>query len=127
MGKLHSVVQSSYSRVTCWTPAARWQKLWAENGSGDRSLAHGTRPGSCYSDNGADRRGPTWFNIFPDFPKPFQTCESKQIPSSTPKIPKFFIMLDWSVMHNFLNCANFKFPIKIMLKIMEQIQQLNLL
>jgi hypothetical protein len=49
------------------------------------------------------------------------------MPSSDPKIPKFCMRLDWSVLHNFTNCANFKFPTEIMLKFMEKIQYLNLL
>jgi hypothetical protein len=39
-----------------------------------------------------------------------------------PEIPKFFMRLDWSIVHSFLNCADLKFPTEVMLKILEQIQ-----
>jgi hypothetical protein len=44
----------------------------------------------------------------------------------TPKIPKFCMWLVSDIMNNLLNCANIQFPIKIELKILDQIQHLNL-
>jgi hypothetical protein len=34
--------------------------------------------------------------------------------------------LAWDIMNNFLNCADFQFPIELELKILEQIQYSNL-
>jgi hypothetical protein len=44
------------------------------------------------------------------------------MPFIAPKIPKFCMMLEWSVPHNFNICADFKFTTEIMLKFLEQIQ-----
>jgi hypothetical protein len=35
--------------------------------------------------------------------------------------------LDWSLLHNFTNCAHFTFPIEVVLKLLEQLHYLNLL
>jgi hypothetical protein len=42
-------------------------------------------------------------------------------------ILKFCMRLDCSILHIFLNCADFKFPTDLILKLLEQIQYLNLL
>jgi hypothetical protein len=71
--------------------------------------------------------GPTWFGFFIGFPKLVQLVKSKHVPYFTPKIPNFFVKLDWNIRNNFINCADFRFPTESMLKILEQIQNLNLL
>jgi hypothetical protein len=43
-----------------------------------------------------------------------------------PTIPNFFMWLACNIINNFLNCANMKFPTEIELKILEQIEHLNL-
>jgi hypothetical protein len=48
------------------------------------------------------------------------------MPSIAPKIPKFCVTLDWSILHNFLDCAYFKFP-KNEVKNHGMIQYLNIL
>jgi hypothetical protein len=63
--------------------------------------------------------GPTQFNIFSDFPKPAQTCKFKTDISNALKNATFCMTLDCSVLHNFLNCADFKFQTEIMLNILE--------
>jgi hypothetical protein len=39
-----------------------------------------------------------------------------------PKILNFCMRLGWSSLNNFLNCADFKFQIEFMIKILGQIQ-----
>jgi hypothetical protein len=67
------------------------------------------------------------FNLFPNFLNRVKLVNSILMPYPTPKILKFCMKLDWSILNNSLNCADFKFPTEVMLKIMEQIQYLNLL
>jgi hypothetical protein len=43
-----------------------------------------------------------------------------------PKIPNFCMWIDWNIMKNFLNCADYKFSTEVLLEILEQIQYLNL-
>jgi hypothetical protein len=47
--------------------------------------------------------------IFPIYPKLAQLGNRKRMPYLAPKIPKFFMLLDWSVVNNFLNCADIQF------------------
>jgi uncharacterized membrane protein len=61
-----------------------------------------------------------WF--FQNIQNRFKFVKSKQMPSIAPQITKFCMRLEWCILNNFLNCANFIFPIEIMLKILEQIQ-----
>jgi hypothetical protein len=42
-----------------------------------------------------------------------------------PQIPNFCMWLAWYIMKKILNCADMKFPTEIELKILEQIQYLN--
>jgi hypothetical protein len=49
------------------------------------------------------------------------------MPSIIPKIPKIWMRLDCSILHNFIIHADYILPIEIKLKILEQIQYLNLL
>jgi hypothetical protein len=42
------------------------------------------------------------------------------------KINNFCMQLDWGIMNNFLNCSHIQFPTELDLKILEQIQHLNL-
>jgi hypothetical protein len=51
-------------------------------------------------------RRPHWFDIYPDFSKPVQTCKFKIYASTIPKIPKFSMRLDWCILHNHINCAD---------------------
>jgi hypothetical protein len=120
-GKLHSVVHSTYSRVRRWTPAARWRKQRVENDGGQCSLALGAQSGRRRFDSGADRRAPHGLIFFQIFQNQFNFVNSKYIPCIALKIPKFCMMLDWKIMHNFLNSYDLKFPREIKLKILEQI------
>jgi hypothetical protein len=96
-------------------------------GGGGHILAPGVRSGCRCSDSGADRRAPHGLIFFQIFQNQFKLVNSKQMPSIAPRIPKFCIRVYWSILQNVLNCDDFKFPTKIMLKILEQIQYLNLL
>jgi hypothetical protein len=51
-----------------------------------------------------------------------KATNSKWTLSLAPKFLNFCMRLDWSILKNFINCTDFKFPIEIMLKILEQIQ-----
>jgi hypothetical protein len=51
---------------------------------------------------------------------------SKWVPHLAPKISNFCMQLAWDIMNNFLDCADIKFLTEIELKILDQIQQLNL-
>jgi hypothetical protein len=42
------------------------------------------------------------------------------------KIPNFCMWLTWDIMNNFLNCADMQFPTETELKILDQIQHLNI-
>jgi hypothetical protein len=48
------------------------------------------------------------------------------MPYLAPKIPNFCMLLDWGIMNNCQNCADTQFSIELELKILEQIQHLNL-
>jgi hypothetical protein len=41
------------------------------------------------------------------------------------KIPNFCMLLDWSIINNFINCANNPISIDVELKFLEQIHNLN--
>jgi hypothetical protein len=70
----------------------------------------GAWSGCCRSDSAADRRAPHGLLFFQNFQNQFKLVNSKKMPSITPKIPKFCMRLDWSILNNFLNCVDFKFP-----------------
>jgi hypothetical protein len=59
----------------------------------------------------ADKSVQPDLNFFPIFNLQQKIVNSKWKPSHAPKSSKFCMMLDWSIFHNVLNCANFKFPI----------------
>jgi hypothetical protein len=73
-------------------------------------------------DGGADKRALRGFDFFQFFQNQVKIIKSKQMPSLDLKIPKKIVRLDSNIIHNFLNCANFKFPREIKLKIWEHIQ-----
>jgi hypothetical protein len=55
--------------------------------------------------------GPMWFHFFPIYPKLAKTCKIKMDAlSCSKKIPIFCMTLDWNILNNVLNCADFKFP-----------------
>jgi hypothetical protein len=66
------------------------EKWWAGNGSGAALWAPTFEPGHS-------EVGPTWFGFFIGFPKLVQLVKSKHVPYFTPKIPNFFVKLDWNI------------------------------
>jgi hypothetical protein len=51
--------------------------------------------------------GPHRFDYFPDFLKQCELVNSKRTSSNAPNILKFCMVLDWSILNNFINCADF--------------------
>jgi hypothetical protein len=47
------------------------------------------------------------------------------MPYLTPKILKFYMLLDWGIINNFINCANIVISIDVELKFLENIHNLN--
>jgi hypothetical protein len=48
------------------------------------------------------------------------------MPYRAPKISNFCMRLDWGIINNFINCSNIQFATELELKILEQVQYLNL-
>jgi hypothetical protein len=71
-----------------------------------------------------DTRGPHGFD-FSNLSKTGSTWKSKKNAlSSSPKIPKFCMLIDWGIMNNFLKCVDIEFSIDVELKFLEQIHNL---
>jgi hypothetical protein len=101
-------------------------KPWAQqSGGGYSSKAIGMVGHRC-SDRVIDRWVPRGFTIFQNIQDWLKFVKSKWMPYLDKQIPNFCMNLYCNVLNNFLNCADFKFPTKIKLKILEQIQYLNL-
>jgi hypothetical protein len=86
-----------------------WQRPWSERGW------HGRRR---YLHSVADERGPRDFLFFLNYPN--------RLKLELDIMNNFCMWLAWDIMNNILNCANIQFPIELYLKILEQIQYLNL-
>jgi hypothetical protein len=71
--------------------------------------------------------GPQWFWIFFQFiQNHLNLKKSKWVPYITPTILNFCMWLAWDIMNNFLNFGDIQFPTQSELKILDQIQHLNL-
>jgi hypothetical protein len=78
--------------------------------SGTVNQTSGTWFGRRRSDSATGRWAPYGLLFFQNSQNRFKYVNSKQIPSIAPKVPKFCMTLDWSIVNNFLNCSDFKFP-----------------
>jgi hypothetical protein len=93
----------------------RWP--WSERGQLGRHR---------YSDSVVDERGPCGFLFFPNYPNRPKFENWKWMHYLAPNIPSFGMLLDWDIMNNVINCANIQIPTELELKILEQIQHLNI-
>jgi hypothetical protein len=65
--------------------------------------------------------------FFQNFQNRFKFAKSNWMPYINAQIPKVCMRIHWRILKNFLDCADFKFPMEFMLKILEPIQYLNIL
>jgi hypothetical protein len=98
--------------------------VW-QSSSGSCSLNAGGVVGCLCSDSEADEQVHTVPVFFQFIQNWLKLVKSKWMPYLAPKIANVCMKLVWRILNNFLNCADFKFPTEIKLKILEQIQYLN--
>jgi hypothetical protein len=97
--------------------AAEQRRPWSECGR------HGWR--RC-SDKEADGWALTVSDFFLNLSKTGSNAKIKMGALLALKIPNFCMWLAWDIMNNFLSCTDIKFQAEKDLKILEQIQYLNL-
>jgi hypothetical protein len=100
-------------------------KPWARQKGGGHYPNAGSSVGSSVQ-TGSPTGGSRAISVFPTCLKLAQLVKSKWSPYPTPKILNFCMTRALNILNNFLNCANFIFPTKIKLQILEQIQYLNI-